>query len=283
MAKFRMINIGFWDDPKVVEEMTPEDKYLFLYLLTNANTTQIGIYSITKKQMAFDTGYSMEAVNNIFERLIQRHKLMKYNPKTRELAIRNWGKYNFNRGGKPVEDCVMSELSKVKDRSLITFVGEHVKQDRIRELYESYADTGTLRGQEKEEEEEQDKEQEQELEWKRIDHGGGENVVDFYQQNFGMLSPYMAEELIDAIENFGERLVIKAMKISLASGNRSWRYTYGILKKWRYHNVKTIEDVIALDREYEQQREYSGKQAWKPDYPTPYQHNPSEGEEVDDC
>ncbi len=117
MAKFRMINIGFWDDPKVVEEMTPEDKYLFLYLLTNANTTQIGIYSITKKQMAFDTGYSMEAVNNIFERLIQRHKLMKYNPKTRELAIRNWGKYNFNRGGKPVEDCVMSELSKVKDRS----------------------------------------------------------------------------------------------------------------------------------------------------------------------
>ncbi len=53
MAKYRMVHTEFWDDPKVVEELTPEDKFFFLYLLTNANTTQIGIYQITKKQMAF--------------------------------------------------------------------------------------------------------------------------------------------------------------------------------------------------------------------------------------
>ena len=63
MAKFRMVHTEFWNDPRVVEEMTPEDKYFFLYLLTNANTTQIGIYQITKKQMAFDTGHSIESIN----------------------------------------------------------------------------------------------------------------------------------------------------------------------------------------------------------------------------
>ncbi|MBO0994642.1 DnaD domain-containing protein [Bacillus sp. SD088] len=276
MAKFRMIDIGFWNDPKVVEEMTPEDKYLFLYLLTNSNTTQIGIYSITKKQMAFDTGYSMETVQSIFERLIHQHKLLKYNPQTRELAIRNWGKYNFNRGGKPVEDCVIAELSKVKDRSLIEFVGANVKHEQIRRLYESYDDTRTMRGQEEEKEVEKEQQESQRV------NGGGENVIDFYQQNIGMLSPYMAEELVDALEEFGEVLVVEAMKISVASGNRNWRYTYGILKRWRHHNVKTWEDVAALDRELEQQKKYFGQQALDMDLSKLYQHNLSEGEEQND-
>jgi len=62
MVKFRMVYTAFWEDSKVVEELTPEDKYFFLYLLTNAKTTQIGVYPITKRQMAFDLGYSMESV-----------------------------------------------------------------------------------------------------------------------------------------------------------------------------------------------------------------------------
>ncbi len=69
MAKFRMVHTQFWDDPKVVEEMTPEDRYVFLYLLTNSNTKQIGIYTITRKQMSFDTGYTQEAIQSILERL----------------------------------------------------------------------------------------------------------------------------------------------------------------------------------------------------------------------
>lgn len=47
----------------VLEEMTPEDKLFYIYLLTNSNTTQIGIYKMTKKEMAFDLGYSIETVH----------------------------------------------------------------------------------------------------------------------------------------------------------------------------------------------------------------------------
>jgi hypothetical protein len=54
MAKYRMVRTDFWLNPIFLEEMTPEDKYFFLYLQTNPFTTQIGIYTITKKQMAFD-------------------------------------------------------------------------------------------------------------------------------------------------------------------------------------------------------------------------------------
>ncbi|USK43754.1 hypothetical protein [Cytobacillus oceanisediminis] len=183
MAKFRMIHTDFWDDPKVVEEMTAEDKYFFLYLLTNSNTTQIGIYQITKKQMAFDMGYSPESVNALLDRFINHHKLVLYNPETREIAIKNWGRYNFNRGGKPVLDCVRAELKNVKDISLISFVGERIEKEEIKFIYDSFTtrtektgkksetllnqgfdDTSAISGQEKEEEEEKEEEKEKEEE-----------------------------------------------------------------------------------------------------------------------
>jgi hypothetical protein len=67
MAKFRMVRVDFWRNPVVSEKMSPEDRYFYLYLLTNPNTTQIGIYQITKKQMAFDLGYSIESVHSLMD------------------------------------------------------------------------------------------------------------------------------------------------------------------------------------------------------------------------
>lgn len=162
MAKFRMVHTEFWNDPKVMEDMTPEDKYFFLYLLTNQNTSQVGIYQITKKQMAFDTGYSLDTITSLLDRFIKHHKILKYNETTREIAIRNWGKYNLNRGGKPMTDCVGSELREVKDTSLITYVGESVEHSAIKCLYDTYHDTSTISGQEEEKEKEEYKEEEKE-------------------------------------------------------------------------------------------------------------------------
>jgi DnaD/phage-associated family protein len=138
VAKYRMVRTEFWKNPIVMEEMTPEDKYFYLYLLTNPHTTQIGIYRITKKQMAFDLGYSVESVHSLMERFIRHHKLIRYNPETRELAIKNWGKDNLEKGGKPVMDCIISELKDVEDRSLILYVSESIRKQDIRSLYESF-------------------------------------------------------------------------------------------------------------------------------------------------
>jgi len=138
MAKYRMVRTEFWMNPIVSEEMTPEDKYFYLYLLTNPHTTQIGIYKITKKQIAFDMGYSIESVHALMERFIQHHKLIRYNPETRELGIKNWGKDNLHKGGKPIMDCILSELKEVEDVSLIEYVAESIHKQEISSLYESF-------------------------------------------------------------------------------------------------------------------------------------------------
>ena len=123
---YRLIYTDFWSDPRVMEEMSPEDKFFYLYILTNPNTTNCGIYMITRKQMALDLGYALETVNIFMDRFEKNYKLIAYNLQTRELAIKNWGKYNLSRGGKPVIDCLTSELSKVKDKALIKYIYKNI-------------------------------------------------------------------------------------------------------------------------------------------------------------
>lgn len=138
MAKYRIVRTNFWNNPIVLEEMTREDKYFYLYLLTNPHTTQIGIYRITKKQMAFDLGYSLESIQALMDRFIRNYQLIRYNPETRELALKSWGTENLEKGGKPVVDCIISELKEVEDCSLIRYVAESIPKQDIRSLYESF-------------------------------------------------------------------------------------------------------------------------------------------------
>lgn len=163
MALYRQIFIEFWKDPKVTEEMSAEDRYTLLYLLTNPHTTQIGIYQITKRQIAFDLGYSTESVGAIIERFEKLLGLIRYNPETRELAIKNWGKYNLKRGGKPVLDCIRKELEKVKDRTLIEYVADSIPNETIKELFlRNVHVTSAISGQEEEQEQEKEQEEEEE-------------------------------------------------------------------------------------------------------------------------
>ena len=139
MVKYAMVMTDFWSVSEGMM-MTPQDKYFYIYLLTNPNTNHIGIYQISKKQMAFDLSYSIDTVHLLMERFIEHHKLIRYNPEMRELAIKNWGKHNLYKDSKPVLDCIFSELKDVGDPSLIQYVSESIQNQKIRSLYESFCD-----------------------------------------------------------------------------------------------------------------------------------------------
>jgi DnaD/phage-associated family protein len=138
MAKYRMVQVDFWTHPRVLEDMPLEEKCFYLYLLTNPNTTQIGIYRITKKKIALELDISVEKVQSLMKRFIEHYQLIRYNEDTSELAIKNWGKYNLNKAGKPILDCIYSELQQVRDTSLIHYVSLAIKKEEIISLYESF-------------------------------------------------------------------------------------------------------------------------------------------------
>lgn len=119
MAIYRKINTTFWSDPFICD-LSPERKLFYLYLLTNERTKQCGIYDISKRQISFDLGISVDMVSKTIKFFSDKGKIM-FSDDTNEIAIKNW--YRFNGSTSPkVVSCVESELKLVKNRVLIQYI-----------------------------------------------------------------------------------------------------------------------------------------------------------------
>lgn len=127
MALFRVIKTNFWTDTKT-EEFTPEERYFFMYLLTNIHTTQLGIYEISISQMACETKYTKEKVKELLEKFETVYKMIVYSEKTKEIAIINYLKHAVISGGFRIEELLQEEIEAVKNRELLNIVFRHVEQ-----------------------------------------------------------------------------------------------------------------------------------------------------------
>lgn len=113
MAYYRQIYTTFWTDPKVADDFTPEDRYFYLYLLTNAHTNLCGCYEVSKRQISNDTGYTVDIVNRLLARMEEVHGIIRYSEQTREVYLVNWHRYNWSRSEKVLKG-VANEIEKVK-------------------------------------------------------------------------------------------------------------------------------------------------------------------------
>ena len=88
MAIFRKINTSFWQDPLILD-LTPEQKYFYLYLMTNTKTNQCGIYEISKQIMVFETGYNSDTIDKLLNIFIDNGRIL-FSEKTNEIMLLNW-------------------------------------------------------------------------------------------------------------------------------------------------------------------------------------------------
>lgn len=95
MAMYRNVRLSFWSDSKVEEEFTPEDKYFYLYLLTNPQTNISGCYKVSYGTMVRDTGYSKDTIIRLIKRFDEVHDVLKFDEATGEILLLNWHKYNW--------------------------------------------------------------------------------------------------------------------------------------------------------------------------------------------
>ena len=91
MAKFRHLYTKIWQDPCMLG-YSKDMKLFFIYLLTNPHTTQCGIYELPLEITSVETGFSIEELQKLIGEFTKLGKI-KYSSKTREIAIKNWGKY----------------------------------------------------------------------------------------------------------------------------------------------------------------------------------------------
>ncbi|WP_197096441.1 replication protein [Paraclostridium sordellii] len=116
MAVFRQIHIDFWQDGFILD-LTPEEKYFYLYLMTNSKTTQCGVYELPKRIIETETGYNRETIEKLLDRFKDYEKII-YDKDTNEIFIYNWVKYNKIVSPK-VKKCVEKELRAIKSKKLI--------------------------------------------------------------------------------------------------------------------------------------------------------------------
>lgn len=62
----RSINTRMWSD-KWFEELTPSQKLLWIYLLTNQMTNMLGVYEISFRKISFETGLPGDTITKAFE------------------------------------------------------------------------------------------------------------------------------------------------------------------------------------------------------------------------
>ena len=76
MAKQRIVNTRFWDDAYIAL-LSPNEKLLFLYLLTSPLTTIAGVYELPIKRAAFDIGLPADEIEHGFARFELDGKLIR--------------------------------------------------------------------------------------------------------------------------------------------------------------------------------------------------------------
>lgn len=128
MGKFRVVQGSLWTDKKVLDEFSPEDRFFWLYILTNPRTTQLGIYEFSMSDATKLTGYNRTTIEILLNRFEHTYDVIKYNGITGEIAIKNFLRHNIITGGKPVLDCLIKEAKKIKDEELFTYIFENLKK-----------------------------------------------------------------------------------------------------------------------------------------------------------
>lgn len=114
MATYRNIQMSFWTDSKVTDDFTPEDRYFYLYLMTNPHTNLAGCYELSLKIASNETGYTKEVIENLIDRFTTVHNLIRYSRNTKEVLILNWSKFNWTSSEATMKG-VRKSVSEVKD------------------------------------------------------------------------------------------------------------------------------------------------------------------------
>ena len=76
--KTRIIYTKIWED-SYIEKLTPSEKLLFIYLLTNPKVNIIATYEIRTSQIALDTGLTKSTIEQVLDKFNQDKKFLRIN------------------------------------------------------------------------------------------------------------------------------------------------------------------------------------------------------------
>ena len=116
MAKQRYISTAIWDDDWFVEELSHAEKLFYFYLLTNEHTNIAGIYKLSMRKIALETGFTQEEVSEVFDTL---EKARKVYYRESHIIMVNWPKHQNWESSERIHKGLRSILIKEVPHSVL--------------------------------------------------------------------------------------------------------------------------------------------------------------------
>lgn len=95
MEVFTRIERGYWQDDFILE-LTPEQKFFYLYLMSNSKVNTLGAYVFPLTMSTVELGYNKETVLKLLDHFAQVGKII-WDETTKEVFLLNWPKRNWNK------------------------------------------------------------------------------------------------------------------------------------------------------------------------------------------
>lgn len=286
MAVYRQVQINYWHDSFVME-LTPEERYFYLYLLTNSETTQSGIFEIHKRMMEMDLGYSRETIDKLIKRFEEYGKII-YSEETREIMIINWMKYNFINSRNTIL-CINKELKEVKNGDFLNklykicigkgydaetiFQGiilnreektkaedmnngcsneERENQDLYRGQEGAYKDLGEEKTKEEIEKESSNKQKvidnnKKNKSQHKSDKDNPNKILTEFNKNIRQATIRDVEKIMFWLKEFEEDVIIQAVLQAVKYNAAHTGYVESVLKNWKTLGLFTMEKLKAYN------------------------------------
>ena len=92
---------------------------------------------------------------------------------------------------------------------------------------------------------------------------GLQEIINFYNENIGMITPYGIEILSDYAKEMPTDLIILAMKKSVEANKRTIQYIKGILNNWSKKGIKTVLEAEQEDENFRKKSELGSNEREK--------------------
>jgi DnaD/phage-associated family protein len=90
-----------------------------------------------------------------------------------------------------------------------------------------------------------------------LESAGRPNVFSLYEQNIGMLTPLIVDELRQAEKDYPGEWIEEAFREAVSLNKRSWKYIRAILERWRVEGRG--DETSRRPREADRQRYIEGE------------------------
>ncbi len=167
--RYRTVDVRLWGDEKfrALSLLQPSGQALFIYLLTNPNTTSIpGLYRAGAAALAEELGWSMEGFSKAFQE-ISSQGLVRADFDARVIYIPNAIKYNKPQSPNVViswlnhwdeiPECALRNIAYQEIKAFLEDMGEAFAEAFLKPTRKSYRKT--MSNQEQEQEQDQEKEE----------------------------------------------------------------------------------------------------------------------------